>query len=278
MIDVRADIDGVVPPAATAAGASRSCGVPTRRRRAFSVAVRVRVAPWASCSPATMESRGRVGASLASASLRPMSWLPGDFVHPVHLPLPDGVHHLRPIREADAAIDYPAVMGSRERLWGIFGPAWGWPPETMTYEEDRVDLLRHKREIAAHQSFSYALLAQGESAVLGCVYIDPPERVGADAEVCWWVVDDLVGSGAGWRRRWTRSWRSGSLSTGRSSSSVMWGVTSPGRTGSPCRSPLEVVWSALGVRCGVRPAGCVACGPGSALPGACAGRSVPDCF
>jgi len=53
--------------------------------------------------------------------------------HPVRVPVPGTALHLRPIREADAAIDYPAVMGSRERLWEIFGPAWGWPAETMTF-------------------------------------------------------------------------------------------------------------------------------------------------
>jgi hypothetical protein len=26
------------------------------------------------------------------------------------------------------------------------------------------------------------------------VYIDPPEKAGADAEISWWVVDRLVGS------------------------------------------------------------------------------------
>ena len=52
-----------------------------------------------------------------------MSWLPDDFVHPVHVPVPGTALHLRPIREADAEIDYPAVMGSRRRLWQIFGPA-----------------------------------------------------------------------------------------------------------------------------------------------------------
>ncbi|MBC6456416.1 N-acetyltransferase [Actinomadura sp. HBU206391] len=123
-----------------------------------------------------------------------MSWLPDGFAHPVHVPLPGGAHHLRPIREADTELDHPAVMGSRERLWGIFGPAWGWPKETMTYEEDRVDLLRHEKEIAAHQSFNYALFDATETAILGCVYIDPPERVGADGEISWWVVDELLGS------------------------------------------------------------------------------------
>jgi hypothetical protein len=38
-----------------------------------------------------------------------MSWLPDDFVHPVRVPVPGIGIHLRPIREADTAIDYPAV-------------------------------------------------------------------------------------------------------------------------------------------------------------------------
>lgn len=123
-----------------------------------------------------------------------MSWLPDDFAHPVLVPLPGSGHHLRPIREADTPLDYPAVMGSRERLWTVFGPAWGWPAATMTYEADQADLLRHEKEIAAHQSFNYALFNAPETALLGCVYIDPPERAGADGEISWWVVDELVGS------------------------------------------------------------------------------------
>jgi hypothetical protein len=123
-----------------------------------------------------------------------MSWLPDDFVHPVHVPVPGTTLHLRPIREADAEIDYPAVMGSRRRLWQIFGPAWAWPKDTMTIEADRRDLRRHEEEIAAHQSFNYALLDERETTIFGCVYIDPPERAGADGEISWWVVDDLEGS------------------------------------------------------------------------------------
>jgi GNAT acetyltransferase-like protein len=120
-------------------------------------------------------------------------WLPPEFVHPDRLDLSTG-HHLRPIRETDVDIDYPAVMGSRDRLWQIFGPAWGWPPADMTVEQDRVDLARHEREVDAHQSFNYAVLVADETELLGCVYIDPPERVGADAEISWWVVDAMVGS------------------------------------------------------------------------------------
>jgi hypothetical protein len=125
-----------------------------------------------------------------------MAWLPDDFAHPERLDLPTG-HHLRPIRAADVDMDHPAVMGSRDRLWAKYGEAWGWPPETMSLEADREDLAHHEQEIAAHETFNYAVLDEAETALLGCVYIDPPEfgtQDGADAVVSWWVVDDAVGS------------------------------------------------------------------------------------
>lgn len=122
-----------------------------------------------------------------------MTWLPDRFEHPARVELGTG-HHLRPIRADDVDIDYPAVMGSRERLWSIFGAAWGWPPAAMTVEQDRADLARHELEAETRRSFNYALLDEAETELLGCVYIDPPERQGADADISWWVVDALVGT------------------------------------------------------------------------------------
>lgn len=125
-----------------------------------------------------------------------MPWLPDGFVHPEREDLSSG-HHLRPIRAADVDLDYPAVMGSRERLWAKYGEAWGWPPASMTFEADREDLAHHEREIAAHETFNYAVLDPGETALYGCVYIDPPdERApdGSDAVASWWVVDAAVGT------------------------------------------------------------------------------------
>ena len=87
-----------------------------------------------------------------------------------------------------------AVMGSRERQWSIYGEAWGWPPADMTHEADRADLARHAAEMETHESFNYALLDTDETALLGCVYIDPPEKPGADAEISWWVVDECAGT------------------------------------------------------------------------------------
>jgi RimJ/RimL family protein N-acetyltransferase len=121
------------------------------------------------------------------------TWLPAGWQHPTRVALGAG-HHLRPIRESDVDLDMRAVMGSQERLWSIYGAAWGWPPAGMTVEQDREDLARHAAEIERHTSFNYALFDAGETELLGCVYIDPPEKVGADAEISWWVVDWLVGS------------------------------------------------------------------------------------
>jgi hypothetical protein len=125
-----------------------------------------------------------------------MAWLPDGFRHPERVDLPTG-HHLRPIRESDVEIDYPAVMGSREQLWAKYGEAWGWPPATMTYEADRQDLRHHEAEIAAHETFNYALLDGAETELLGCVYVDPADAQsapGSDAVASWWVVDKLVGT------------------------------------------------------------------------------------
>jgi hypothetical protein len=144
------------------------------------------------------------GASLAPLAMRTsdlygpavMAWLPQGFTFPERVDLPTG-HHLRPIRESDVDIDYPAVMGSRERLWARYGEAWGWPPATISYEADKQDLAHHEAEIAAHETFNYALLDEGETELLGCVYIDPPTASsppGSDAVASWWVVDELVGT------------------------------------------------------------------------------------
>lgn len=124
------------------------------------------------------------------------TWPLQGFDSPTRVDLP-GVaepHHIRPIHPDDTELDMIAVLGSRERLWSIYGEPWGWPPATMTAEQDREDLARHADEMVTNESFNYALFDDDETALLGCIYIDPPERVGADAEISWWVVDDLVGS------------------------------------------------------------------------------------
>ena len=101
-----------------------------------------------------------------------MAWLREDFTDPERVDLPTG-HHLRPIRETDADIDYAAVMGSRERLWAKYGEVLGWPPAELSYEADKRDLARDEAATAAREAFTYAVLDERETALVGCVYIYP---------------------------------------------------------------------------------------------------------
>jgi len=114
------------------------------------------------------------------------------FEHPLRVDLPTG-HHLRPMGPADTEIDFPAVMGSRERLWAKYGEAWGWPPAHMTPEMDRDDLQHHEDEIATGASYLYGAFDEEETELFGCVYIDPPRSEDFDAESSWWVVDKEAG-------------------------------------------------------------------------------------
>lgn len=122
-----------------------------------------------------------------------MTWLPEDFTHPQRAEL-DAAHHLRPIAAGDVDLDMTAVMGSRERLYSIYGEAWGWPPASMTRAQDLDDLIHHVEEMQTNESFNYAVFDAGETRLLGCLYIDQPDDAEHDAVVSWWVVDDLVGS------------------------------------------------------------------------------------
>ena len=122
-----------------------------------------------------------------------VSWLPPDLVQPQRVELTTA-KLLHPSLATDVDLDMPAVMGSQERLLSLYGAAWGWPPATMTREQDREDLQHHADEIAAHLSFNYALFDAAETELIGCVYIDPPERPGTDAECSWWVRDEHVGT------------------------------------------------------------------------------------
>jgi hypothetical protein len=116
-------------------------------------------------------------------------WLPPDFEAPARLDLPTG-DHLRQIRVGDIDIDYPTVMANQPHLWDTFGEVWGWPPPDMTREQDLEDLIRHVEEMERNESFNYAVFDDDETTLKGCVYIDPPERAGADADISWWVVNE----------------------------------------------------------------------------------------
>ena len=120
------------------------------------------------------------------------AWLPPDWPYPTRVELSTG-HHLRPLLSSDVDLHMQAVLGSQERLWSVYGEAWGWPPEGLSAQQDQSDLARREAATRRRQSFSYALFDLGETELLGCVHIDPPQGPDAGAEISWWVVDWLVG-------------------------------------------------------------------------------------
>ncbi|WP_348787658.1 N-acetyltransferase [Leifsonia sp. NPDC080035] len=80
---------------------------------------------------------------------------------------------LRPLRVADTALDYDAVMESR-----VYLRPWeqtGWPADDFTFAEDLEDvtMLEHRHD--ERQAFTYTVLSPDESECLGCVYILPPD-------------------------------------------------------------------------------------------------------
>jgi hypothetical protein len=121
-----------------------------------------------------------------------VAFLPEDFVVPT---LVAGLRfRIRPITVHDVVKAYDAVMSSRERLWTEFGDVWGWPRADLTLEETLVEVAWRQREGELRRSFSFAVLTTDESRLLGTVRIDPPGKVGADAEATFWVRSDRDGS------------------------------------------------------------------------------------
>ncbi len=117
-----------------------------------------------------------------------MAFLPDGFEAPALLET--ATFRIRPITIHDVVKDYVAVMTNRERLWRLFGEAWGWPQENLTLEQDLIDLGWHQKESQMGSSFDYAVMSPDEGRLLGCVYVDPPQKAGFDAEVHFWARTD----------------------------------------------------------------------------------------
>jgi len=98
-----------------------------------------------------------------------------------------GRYRLRMLASDDAELDYAAVMESQSRLRA--GSPNGWPCEGFTLEENRADLRRHEREFLAREAFAYTVVRPDESAVLGCVYLNPTQTPHMDVDVYLWTRD-----------------------------------------------------------------------------------------
>ncbi|MHA1912848.1 MAG: GNAT family N-acetyltransferase [Promethearchaeota archaeon] len=105
---------------------------------------------------------------------------------------------LRMLSVNDVEKDYEAVIESRELLQTMFKGTW--PRVGFTLEENLDDLERHQQEFLDRKAYTYTVVSLDETKVLGCIYINPPQkyshipefveywkRTGSDAIVYMWV-------------------------------------------------------------------------------------------
>lgn len=117
--------------------------------------------------------------------------------YPANTPVPAETHTnrllLRPLCATDVALDYDAVMSSREQL-----RRWSqttWPSDDFTLAENLTDLQGHEREHLEGVAFTFTVLNPAGTRCLGCVYITPLEGQAAElyanatyaARVGFWV-------------------------------------------------------------------------------------------
>lgn len=117
--------------------------------------------------------------------------VPRDFALPV--PVETARFRIRPITVHDVVKDYDAVMTSKEHLRAHL--PWDWPPDDLSLEQDLIDLGWHQKEWQMKTSFDLAVMNPDESRLLGCLYVDPTEKAGYDAEITWWVRADELDTG-----------------------------------------------------------------------------------
>ena len=99
--------------------------------------------------------------------------------YPKNAEIPEGLQAeeflLRPLTVADVELDYAALLVSREML-----RRWGgreWPADDFSLEDNFKDLEEHHREHLERLAFTYTVMHPRRPECLGCVYLDPLDRV-----------------------------------------------------------------------------------------------------
>jgi hypothetical protein len=80
---------------------------------------------------------------------------------------------------------------------GAVRPGSEWPLESLSLEQDLIDLAWHQKEFQLRTSFTYTLVTPDGERVLGCVYVMPPPPLATDrdADVYRWVRSSERASG-----------------------------------------------------------------------------------
>jgi hypothetical protein len=114
-----------------------------------------------------------------------VSFLPAGFSVPETLTTATFI--ARPLTVDDVVRDYDAVMTSRDRLIGTFGPESNWPAADLSLKQNLIDLGWHQKEFQKGRSFAYTLVDPGDTLTIGCFYVYPDAPDGFDASLYLWV-------------------------------------------------------------------------------------------
>jgi len=113
---------------------------------------------------------------------------------PDQFAVPDGLATdtfvLEPLGPRHNEADYAAWTSSIEHIRATPGFTDGPWPTPMTLQQNAEDLARHQDDLRARRGFTYTVLDPSTRQVIGCVYLYPPRRPGADVEVRSWVRAD----------------------------------------------------------------------------------------
>jgi hypothetical protein len=115
-----------------------------------------------------------------------VSFVPASFDVPAGMSTDE--FRLVPLGPEHNESDHAAWSSSVEHIRATPGFAGSpWPPDAMTLEENRSDLVGHARDFAARTGFTYSVLAPDRDEVIGCLYIYPARDDVHDAAVRSWV-------------------------------------------------------------------------------------------
>jgi len=118
------------------------------------------------------------------------TFIPNDFKPPIIFSTKN--FHFIVLEEELAEEDFAAVMSSKNRLKGIFGPESKWPKSDMTLAENKESLSVHRQEFESRSAFAYSIFNPLKNKCLGSVYIDPCQSINYDCEVYLWIRDDSI--------------------------------------------------------------------------------------
>ena len=111
-------------------------------------------------------------------------FVPSEFHVPTRLTAPQ--FSLEPLDPEHNQADHAAWTSSIDHIHATPGfPDGDWPHE-MSLDQNRDDLIRHRRDFADRRGFTYTVL-DPTGAVIGCVYIYPLKGVPHAAHVSSWV-------------------------------------------------------------------------------------------